>query len=169
MPLLKLGGQSVKYVTHYKYLGIVLLLILSFQMTKTFRDNCDIYIVQQTSCELFPDIQTQQKMYFFIPSVRPCMHYHNYDVISGSHAYRDCVRPTIFGAGLYNLPWEASVSSHQVQYNTPAFEALLRKNVHLFLEQCRQSNNVWLHALMQSDCLYSSLFFEHYNRILLCH
>ena len=21
---------------------------------------------------------------------------------------------------------------------------------------------------MQSDCLYSSLFFEHYNRILLC-
>jgi len=108
-------------------------------------------------------------MYFFIPSVRPCMHYHNYDVISGSHAYRDCVRPTIFGAGLYNLPWEASVSSHQVQYNTPAFEALLRKNVHLFLEQCRQSNNVWLHALMQSDCLYSSLFFEHYNCILLCH
>ena len=27
---------------------------------------------------------------------------------------------------------------------------------------------VWLRALMQSDCLYSSLFFEHYNRILLC-
>ena len=25
-----------------------------------------------------------------------------------------------------------------------------------------------LRALMQSDCLYSSLFFEHYNRILLC-
>jgi len=23
-------------------------------------------------------------------------------------------------------------------------------------------------ALMQSDCLYASLFFEHYNRILLC-
>jgi len=27
---------------------------------------------------------------------------------------------------------------------------------------------LWLRALMQSDCLHSSLFFEHYNRILLC-
>ena len=42
------------------------------------------------------------------------------------------------------------------------------KYKYLFLERCRQSNNVWLRALMQSDCLYSSLFFEHYNRILLC-
>jgi len=38
--------------------------------------------------------------------------------------------------------------------------------MHLFLELCRKSNCVWLHALVQSDCLYSSLFFEHYNRIL---
>jgi len=35
-------------------------------------------------------------------------------------------------------------------------------------ERCRKSNNLWLRALMQSDCLYSSLFFEHYNRILVC-
>ena len=47
------------------------------------------------------------------------------------------------------------------------FKALLRKYTYLFLERCRKSN-VWLRALMQSDCLYSSLFFEHYNRILLC-
>jgi len=44
---------------------------------------------------------------------------------------------------------------------------LLWKNMYLLLERCRKSNNVWLGALMQSDCLYSSLFFEHYNRILL--
>jgi len=69
---------------------------------------------------------------------------------------------------LYNLPWRASVSSHQVQCNITTFEALLRKYKHLFLERCRKSNNVWLRALIQSDCLYSSLFFEHYNRILLC-
>ena len=50
----------------------------------------------------------------------------------------------------------------------PTFEALLRKYTYLFLERCRKSNNTWLRALMQSDCLYSSLFFEHYNRILLC-
>jgi len=48
------------------------------------------------------------------------------------------------------------------------FEALLRKNKYLFLERCSKSNNICLRALMQSDCLYSSLFFEHYNRILLC-
>ena len=44
----------------------------------------------------------------------------------------------------------------------------LRKYTYLFLERCRKSNNVWLRALMQSDCLYSLLYFEHYNRILLC-
>ena len=69
---------------------------------------------------------------------------------------------------LYNLSWRASVGSHQVLCNIPTFEALLRKYKYLFLERCRKSNNVWLRALMQSDCLYSSLFFEHYNRISLC-
>ena len=59
-------------------------------MTKTFRDNCDINIVQQTSCEpLFSVVQMQLKTYFFVPFVRPCMHL-NYGVISGSHACRDC-------------------------------------------------------------------------------
>ena len=69
---------------------------------------------------------------------------------------------------LCNLPWRASVSSHQVQCNLPTFEALLQKYTGLFLETCRKSKNVWLRALMRSDCLYSCLFFEHNNRILLC-
>jgi len=69
---------------------------------------------------------------------------------------------------LYNLPWRASVNSHQVQNNIPTFEALLRKNMYLFLERCRKSDNVWLRTLMQSDYLYSCLFFEHCKRILLC-
>ena len=30
----------------------------------------------------------------------------------------------------------------QVQCNIPKFEALLRINMHLFLERCRRSNNV---------------------------
>jgi len=38
--------------------------------------------------------------------------------------------------------------------------------MYLFLKRCRKSNNVWLRALMQCDCLYSSLFYEHYNHIL---
>ena len=45
---------------------------------------------------------------------------------------------------------------------------LKSKIQNFFIFQCRTSNNAWLRALMQSDCLYSSLFFEHYHRILLC-
>jgi len=42
-------------------------------MTKTFRDNCDKNIVQQTSFKaLSPDVQMRLKMYFFVPIVRPC-------------------------------------------------------------------------------------------------
>jgi len=70
-------------------------------MTKTFRDNRDINIVQQTSCEpLFPDVQMQLKTYFLIPFVRPCMH-RNYGVISGSHACRYCGWHIILDAELY--------------------------------------------------------------------
>jgi len=50
-------------------------------------------------------------------------------------------------SALYNLPWRASVSSHQVQCNIATFAALLRKNIHLLLERCRKSNNLCLRAL----------------------
>jgi len=43
---------------------------------------------------------------------------------------------------LYNLPWRASVRSHQVQCNILTFEALLRKFTYLFPERCRKSNNM---------------------------
>jgi len=70
-------------------------------MTKTFRDNCGINIVQQTSCKPpFSDVQMQLKTYFFVPFVCPCMHY-NYGGISESHACRDCVWHIILDAELY--------------------------------------------------------------------
>jgi len=70
-------------------------------MTKTFRDNCDTNIVQQTSSEpIFADAQMQLKMYVFVPCVSPCMH-HNYDVISESHACKDGGWLTILDAELY--------------------------------------------------------------------
>ena len=57
--------------------------------------------MQQTSCgPLFPDVQMQLKMYFIVPFLRPCM-LHNYGVTSASHAWRDCVWPTILDAELY--------------------------------------------------------------------
>jgi len=117
--------------------------ILSSQMTKTFRDNCCKNIVQQTSCEpLLPEIQMQSKMYFFV--LFPCMHHHH-GGISERHARRDCVWPIILDAELYTTcPGERVlvVMTRQVQCNIPTFEALLRKNMPLFLERCRRSNNV---------------------------
>ena len=99
--------------------------------------------------------------------------HHKYGGSSESHACKDCMWPIILDAELYtSCPGERLlvVMTHQVQCTSdiPTFQALLRKNMYLFLERCRRSNNVWLPALMQLDCLYSSLLFEHYNHILLC-
>jgi len=118
--------------------------ILSSQMTKTFRDNCDINIVQQTSCEpLFPDVQMQLKMYYFVPFVRPCMH-NNYGVISRRHACRDCVWHIILDAELYTTcPGERVLVA--TRFNVTFIPLrLLRKNTYQFLERCRKSNNIWL-------------------------
>ena len=108
-------------------------------MTKTFRDNCDKNIVQQTSCEpLFPDVQMQSKMYFLVPFVRPCMR-HKYGGISESHACKDCVWPIILDAELYKTcPGERVLGV--MTRNIPTFEAI-KKNRYLFLERCRRSNN----------------------------
>jgi len=115
----------------------------------------------------FPDVQMQLKTYFFVPFVRPRMH-HNYGVISGSHACRDCVWHIILDVVLYTTcPGKRVLVA--TRFNVTFLPLrLLRKYTYLFLERCRKSNNTWLRALMQSDCLYSSLFFEHYNHILLC-
>ena len=116
-------------------------------MTKTFRDNCDKNIVQQTSCEpLFPGAQMQLKMEFFVSFVRPCM-YHNYGGIWGNHACKGCMCPISLDAKVYTtFPGERVlvVMTHQAQRtgDIPTFEALSRKNMHLFLERCKRSNNV---------------------------
>ena len=124
--------------------------------------------MQETCCEPpFPDIQMQLKMNFFVVFVRPFMH-HNCCDFRKSCMQRLGVAYNIGCRALYNLPWRASVSSHQVQCNIPTFNTLLRKCMYLFLKKCRKCNNIWLLALMQSDCFYTSLFFGHYNWILLC-
>ena len=138
-------------------------------MTKTFRDNGNINIVQQTSCEpLFPIAQMQLKTYFFVPFVRPCMHL-NYGVISGSHACRDCGWHIVLVAEFYTTcPGERVLVATKFNVTFLPLRLCYVNTSTLFLERCRKSNNLWLRALMQSDCLYLSLFFEHYNRILLC-
>jgi len=112
----------------------------------------------------------QLKMYFFVTFVRPCMH-HNYGVISVSHACKDCVWPIILDAELYTTCLGEQVlvvMTRQVQCNSPTFQAVLRKNMHLFLERCRRSNNVVVARFDAVRLFIFSLFFEHYNRILLC-
>jgi len=48
------------------------------------------------------------------------------------------------------------VMTHQVQCNIPTFKAVLRKNMHLFLERCRRSNNVMVACI---DAVRLFLFF----------
>jgi len=86
-------------------------------------------------------------------------------------ACKDCVWPIIFDAELYTTcPGERvlAVMTHQLQCNISTFEAVLRKNVHLFLQRCRRSNNAMVACFDAVRLLHSSLFFEYCNRILLC-
>ena len=87
-PVLKLGGQYVKSVDQYKYLGILLDTELS--------DDKDIqrqlryqYCAANKLRASFSRCSNAVKTCFFVPFVRPCMHL-NYGVISGSHACRHC-------------------------------------------------------------------------------
>jgi len=129
IPLLTLGGQSVKYVIHYKCSGLYW--IQSSQITKTETTAISILCSKQAA-RFFPDVRTQWKMYFFVPSVHPCMH-HNYGLISGRYTSRDCVWPMILVAGLYTTCRGERVLVIRFNANIPTFEALLRKNVYLFL------------------------------------
>ena len=98
-PVLKLCGQYVKSVDQYKYLGIVLDAELSDDkhIQRQLRYQ---YCAANKLRASFPDVQIQLKTYFFVPVVRPCMH-HNYGVITGSHACRDCMWLTTLDPELY--------------------------------------------------------------------
>jgi len=166
-PVLKLGGQYVKSVDQYKYLRILLDTELS--------DDKDIrrqlryqYCAANKLRASFSRCSNAVKNVFLRSFCTPMYASQLWCNFRKSCMQRLRVACNFGCRALYNLPWRASVSSHQVQCNIPSFEALLRKYKYLFLARCKKSNNVWLRALMQSDCLYSSLFLEHYNRILLC-
>ena len=165
--VLNLGGQHVKSVDQYNNLGILLDTELS--------DDKDIqrqpryqYCAANKLRASFSRCSNAVKNILFRSFYTPMYASQLWCNFRKSCMQRLRVAYTFGCRAQYNLPWRASVSSHPVQCNIPTFEALLRKYKYLFLERCRKSNNVWLRALMQSDCLYSSLFFEHYDHILLC-
>jgi len=110
-------------------------------------------------------------MCVFVPFVHPCMH-HNYGVISGSHACKDCVWPVILDAELYITCLGAGEQVLVVIWfniTFPTFEALLRKNV-IFSKKMLDSLTTYGCVLRCCQIVYTIFapFFEHYNRILLC-
>ena len=146
--------KETKSVSHYKYLGIVLDIELS--------DDKDIqrqlrYQYYAANKLLFLDVQTQWKMYFFVPSVRPRMQ-HNYGVISGRHTSTDCVWPITLVAGLwlYNLPWWAIVGIHQVQCNISTLRPYWEKMCTCFLNDA-QTPIMYGWALWCSQNVYISI------------
>jgi len=84
-----MGGKNLKSVNQYTYLEAVLDTELpdDKDIQRQLRYN---YCAANKFRASSPDVQMQLKMYFFVPSVQPCMH-HNHGVISGSHACKDCV------------------------------------------------------------------------------
>ena len=166
-PVWKLGGQYVKSVDQYKYLRIVLDTELSDDkgIQRQLRYQ---YCAANKLRASFSCCSNTVKNLLFRSFCTPMYAFQLWCNFRKSWMQRLQVAYNFGCRALYNLPWRASVISHQIQRNIPTFEALLCKYKYLFLERCRKSNNVWLHALMQSDCLYSPLFFEHYHCILLC-
>ena len=165
--LLKLGGQYVKSVDQYKYPEIVLDTELSDDkdIQKQLRYH---YCAANKLRASFSWCSNGVKNVRFCCFCTPMYASQLWCNFRKSCTQRLCVAYNFGCRALYNMPWRANVSSYQVQCNMLPFEALLQKYTYLFLERCRKSNNKWLRALTQSDCLYSSLFFEHYNHILLC-
>jgi len=121
-----MGGENLKSVDQYKYLEAVLDTELpgDKDIQRQLRYQ---YCAANKLRASFSDVQTQLKMYFFVPFVRSCMH-HSYGGISESHACKDCVWLVILDAGLYTTflgERVLIVMTHQVQCNIPTFEALL--------------------------------------------
>jgi len=107
------------------------------------------------------------KTYFFIPFVRRCVH-HNYGVISGSHACRDCVWNIILDAELYTtypgkrvlVPTRFNVTILPLRLCYEKTRACFSKDAEIqqHMVTCFDAVRLFVFAL----------FFEHYNRILLC-
>jgi len=79
-------------------------------MTKTYRDNCNINIVQQTSCALlFADVQTVKNVLFhsFCTSMYTSQLWGEF---RKAYIQRLCVVYSFGSRALYNLPWRASIS-----------------------------------------------------------
>ena len=122
-PLLTLGGQNVKSVNQYKYLGIVSDTELS--------DGKDIQIqLRYQYCAAnklrasFSCCSNAVKNVLLRSFCTPMYASQLWCKFRKSCMQRLHMAYNFGCRALYNLPWRASVSSHQVQYNILTFEAL---------------------------------------------
>ena len=91
-------------------------------------------------------------MYFFVPSVAPCMH-HSYGVISGRRTSTDYVWPVTLVASVQR---RASASSHLVQCKVSTSEAILKKKCTCFLSEAK-SPTMYGCALSCSQIVYEGI------------
>jgi len=102
-----MGDKNLKSVTTTNIWGLYW--ILSSQMTKTLRDNCDKNILQQTSCELlFPSVKHVLLRSFCTPMYASQLWWN----FRKSRMQRLHVAYNFECRAPYNLPLRASVSSH---------------------------------------------------------
>jgi len=137
-PLLTLGGQNVKSVNHYKYLGIVLDTELSDdkdiqrQLRYQYRTANKLQVCFSQRSNAVKNVL----FHFFCTPMHTSQLWCNF---RKTWLQRLRVAYNFGCRALYNLPWRACVSNHQVQCNIPTFEVLVRKNMYLFLKRCRKS------------------------------
>ena len=149
--ILSLGGQNVKSVNHYKYLWI--------QLDNELSDDKDIqrqlryqYCAARKLRASFSQCSYAVRYVLFRSFSMSMYASQLWCNFRNSCMQRLRVAYDFGYCAQYNLPWRASFSIHQVQCNIPTFEALLRKNVHLFLKRSsRKSKNVWLRTFVPSD------------------
>jgi len=125
-PVLKLGGQYLKSVDQYIYLGI--LLDTEFSDDKDIQRQlryqyCAAKMLRASFCRCSNAVKNVRFRSFCTPM---------YASQLWCNFRKSCMQRLRvaynFGCrALYNLPWRASVRSHQVQCNIPTFEVLLHK------------------------------------------
>ena len=108
---------------------------------------------EQAPSFFFPMFERSEKCtHSFLLQVHVCIII--IGVISGRHKSLDCERPITLVARLCTTCRGKPVLV-VIKFNVTFLP--LRpywKNVYQFHERCKESNNVWSRALLQSDCLY---------------
>jgi len=121
-PVLKLGGQYVKSVDQYKYLGILLDTHTELSDIKDIERKRYQHCAANKLRASFSRCSNAVKNVLFRSFCTPMYASQVWCNFKKSCMQRLRVAYTFGCRALYNLPWKASISSHQVQCNIPTFD-----------------------------------------------